>query len=61
MTDNSKRTGAAIEAHFLSESLILVIGEKPRCFSAVRIDAIGTSRHSRRCNIPGRYWINTGH
>ena len=25
------------------------------------MSAYGTSRHSRRCNIPGRYWDNNGH
>jgi hypothetical protein len=42
MTDYAKRTGAAIETHFPSESLAPVFGEKPRCFSAVQNDAIGT-------------------
>ena len=25
------------------------------------MSANGTSRHSRRCNIAGRYWGNSGH
>ena len=25
------------------------------------MSANGTSRHSRRCNIAGRYWSNNGH
>jgi len=24
------------------------------------MSAFGTSRHSRRCNIPGRYWVYSG-
>jgi hypothetical protein len=31
-------------------------GAGVRCGAMV---ANGTSRHSRRCNIPGRYWGNT--
>jgi len=29
-------------------------------FAAVHESASGTQRHSRRCNIPGRYWSNNG-
>ena len=36
--------------------------EMPDFFLALRASSIhGTSRHSRRCTISGRYWVYSGH